>query len=72
MNSIRNQIEGTIVKVTSDRVMTEVILKSAVGEIVAVITTPSAREMKLKRGKGVTAIFKATNVSLKDCDCSGH
>jgi len=28
--------------------------------------------MKLKRGKVVMAIVKATNVSLKDCDCGQH
>jgi molybdopterin-binding protein len=72
MNSIRNQIEGTITKVTSDKVMTEVILNTTAGEIVAVITTTSVRAMKLKRGKVVSAVFKATNVSLKDCECGGH
>lgn len=72
MNSIRNQIEGKVTKVTSDKVMTEVMLETAVGTVVAVITTASARVMKLRRGKTVTAIFKATNVSLKDCECGGH
>jgi molybdopterin-binding protein len=72
MNSIRNEIEGTIKKVTSDKVMSEIILKTAAGEVVAVITTGSAKAMKLKKGMTVSAVFKATNVSLKNCDCGGH
>ncbi|MHB1309589.1 MAG: TOBE domain-containing protein [Limisphaerales bacterium] len=71
-NSIRNQIEGTVRKLVSDRVMTEVILDSAAGALVAVITTASAKELKLKRGRTVTALIKATNISLKDCNCGTH
>ena len=72
MNSIRNQVEGKIKKVTSDKVMSEIILDTPAGEVISAITTQSAKAMKLKKGKGVTAVFKATNVSLKDCECGRH
>ena len=42
------------------------------GGLVSVITTASVKSMKLKRGKVVTALVKATNLSLKDCDCGQH
>jgi molybdopterin-binding protein len=71
-SSIRNQIQGTITRITSDKVMSEVILDTASGELVSVITTASVKNMKLKRGKVVMALVKATNLSLKDCDCGQH
>jgi molybdopterin-binding protein len=73
-NSIRNQIQGTIIRISSDKVMSEVILDTPAGEIVSVITTASIKRLKLKKGQHVTALIKATNVSLKDCDCNcdGH
>ena len=71
-NSIRNQIQGTIIRISSDKVMSEVILDTPAGEIVSVITTASVKSLKLKKGKIITALIKATNVSLKDCDCKGH
>ena len=52
--------------------MSEVILDTLAGELVSVITTASVKNLKLKRGKVVMALVKATNVSLKDCDCGQH
>jgi molybdopterin-binding protein len=53
--SIRNEIAGTVKEITSDQVLSEVILETAVGEIAAVITTCSVRGMELKVGDHVTA-----------------
>jgi molybdate transport system regulatory protein len=63
--SIRNTIEGTIRKIVSDKVMSEVVIETAVGEIAAVVTTQSVKDMKLKRGAKVSAIIKATNVAIR-------
>lgn len=63
--SIRNEISGIVKEITSDQVLSEVILETAVGEIAAVITTRSVRGMELKVGDHVTALIKATNVSLR-------
>lgn len=65
MNSIRNEITGTIRRITSDKVMSEVILDTPAGQIAAVITTSSVKRLKLKKGTPASALFKATNVSLK-------
>jgi molybdopterin-binding protein len=72
MHSIRNAIEGKIKKIISDKVMSEIILDTPVGEVVSVITTGSAKALKLRRGSLVVAQFKATNVSLSNCDCGKH
>ena len=63
--SIRNRIPGTIREITSDPVMTEVVLDTAIGPVAAVITTRSANELGLKIGDSVHALVKATNVSVE-------
>ena len=63
--SIRNEIQGTVKEIVSDKVLSEVILETAVGEIAAAITTRSVQEMGLKVGDRVAALVKATNVSVR-------
>ena len=63
--SARNTIEGTIKKVTQGPVSAEVVLSVASGiEIVAVISTPSAKALKLKKGKKAYAVIKASSVMV--------
>jgi molybdopterin-binding protein len=63
--SIRNRIPGKILEITSDKVLTEVILDTAIGQVAAVITTRSVNELGLKVGDSVFALVKATNVSVE-------
>ena len=62
--SIRNQLPGTIKSIVSDKVLSEVIVETSIGEVASVITTRSVEEMKLKAGDEVFILVKATNVSL--------
>ena len=63
--SIRNQLPGTIKSIVFDKVLSEVIVETSIGEVASVITTRSVQEMKLKVGDKVFALVKATNVSLR-------
>ncbi|MGH8164249.1 MAG: TOBE domain-containing protein [Rhodanobacteraceae bacterium] len=63
--SIRNQIPGTVKRMISDKAVSEIILETAIGEVAAIITTRSARELELEPGDEVFALIKATNVSLR-------
>jgi molybdopterin-binding protein len=63
--SIRNRIPGTVREITSEPVLSEVIIDTAIGPIAAVITTRSVRELQLKTGDSVSALIKATNVSIE-------
>jgi molybdopterin-binding protein len=63
--SIRNQLPGTIKSIVSDKVLSEVIVETSIGEVASVITTRSVEEMKLKAGDEVYVLVKATNVSLR-------
>lgn len=62
--STRNQLPGTITSIVSDKILSEVIVETKIGEVASVITTRSVEEMKLKIGDQVFVLIKATNVSL--------
>jgi molybdopterin-binding protein len=63
--SARNTFSGTIKKVVQGPVSTEVTLRVAKGvEIVSVITTHSAKRLKLKKGRRAYALIKADSVLL--------
>jgi molybdopterin-binding protein len=63
--SIRNEIAGTVKEIISDKVLSEIIIETAVGEVAAIITTRSVNDMALKVGDKVAALVKATNVSIR-------
>jgi molybdopterin-binding protein len=61
--SARNVFPGTIKKVVRGPVSTEVTIRIAKGiEMVSVITTHSARRLKLKKGDSAVALVKADSV----------
>jgi len=63
--SIRNQLPGTVKSIVSDKVISEVIVETSIGDIASLITTRSVEEMKIMPGDKVFAVVKATNVSLR-------
>ncbi len=63
--SIRNEVPGTVKSIVSDKVLSEVLIETAVGEMASIITTRSVEEMGLKAGDKVAALVKATNVSVR-------
>ena len=64
-SSIRNRLPGTIEKIVSDKVVSEIVVRTAAGEVTSVITTGSVQRMNLKEGDQVFAIIKATEVSVE-------
>ena len=63
--SIRNRLAGTIEKIVSDKVVSEVLIRTAAGDVTSIITTGSVERMNLKEGDNVFAIIKATEVSIE-------
>jgi molybdopterin-binding protein len=64
-SSIRNRLPGTIETIVSDKVVSEIVIRTAAGEVTSVITTSSVQRMNLKKGDQVFAIIKATEVSVE-------
>jgi molybdopterin-binding protein len=61
--STRNAFDGTITKLIRGPVSTEVTIRVAEGvEIVSVITTNSAKRLKLRKGQRAHALIKADHV----------
>jgi molybdopterin-binding protein len=58
-------LPGTIEKIVSDKVVSEIVIRTAAGEVTSVITTSSVQRMNLKEGDQVFAIIKATEVSVE-------
>ena len=63
--SARNVLRGKVKKVTHGAVNSEVVIQLPGDmEIASIVTKASADRLKLKEGKDVVAIIKATNVML--------
>ena len=63
--SIRNRLPGTIEKIVSDQVVSEVVIRTTAGTVTSIITTGSVTRMNLKEGDTVFARIKATDVSVE-------
>jgi molybdopterin-binding protein len=63
--SIRNRLPGTIEKIVSDKVVSELVIQTAAGDVTSIITTGSVQRMNLKERDKVFAIIKATEVSVE-------
>ena len=63
--SIRNRLPGTIEKIVSDKVVSEVVIRTAAEIVTSIITTGSVERMNLKEGDTVFAVMKATSVSVE-------
>src|SRR6476619_4167020 len=64
-SSIRNRLPGIIERIVSDKVVSEIVIRTAAGEVTSVITTGSVQRMNLKEVDQVFAIIKATEVSVE-------
>jgi len=62
--SARNQLPGTVEKITRGTVMAEVIVRVGEHQIAAAITRASVDQLGLKEGDQVMAIIKATEVMI--------
>ena len=61
--SARNQFPGTVRSVRHGAVMCEVVIAVGGGlEIVSLISTSSAKRLRLKKGSKAVAVIKATEV----------
>lgn len=60
--SARNQFPGIVRSVRHGAVMSEVVIDIGGIEIVSLISTSSAKRLRLKKGKKAVAVIKATEV----------
>lgn len=64
----RNQLPGKVVSVRVEGLMAEVVVAVGENEMMAIITADAARELRLKKGDGVAALVKSTDVMIERLD----
>jgi molybdopterin-binding protein len=62
--SARNQLRGTVVALSIEGVMAEVRVRIGNQELVSVITSGSARRLRLAEGDEVVAVIKSTEIMI--------
>lgn len=63
--SARNQLKGTIKRITPGAVNSEIVIELPGGiEIVSIITVSSAESLNLRVGQEAYAVIKASNVMI--------
>jgi molybdate transport system regulatory protein len=63
--SIRNRLPGIIEKIVSEKVVSEVVIRTKAGDVTSIITTGSVKRMNLKEGDAVFAVIMAAEVSIE-------
>ena len=66
--SARNQFQGIVKSIRHGAVMTEVVVDVGGLEIVSLISTSSAKRLRLRKGKPAVAVIKATEVIISTDD----
>ncbi|HKY93460.1 MAG TPA: TOBE domain-containing protein [Nevskiaceae bacterium] len=64
----KNQLQGQIIRIIDGPVVSEVEVQTGAGIVSAVVTSSSIRNLNLKVGREVVALFKATEVMLATRD----
>ena len=62
--SSRNLLEGLVLEVVSDKVMSQVVMECGPYRVVSLISTEAVNDLELKPGVIAKAQIKATNVSI--------
>jgi len=62
--SARNQLRGTVTEIRAEGVMAEVVIRIGEQDLVAIITSSSAKRLGLARGDEVLAVIKSTEVMV--------
>jgi molybdopterin-binding protein len=61
----RNKVPAVVTRVVTDKLMAQIELEGPGGIcLVAIITKDAAKELRLKKGKRVTALIKATEMMV--------
>ncbi|WP_457616698.1 TOBE domain-containing protein [Lutibacter sp.] len=64
--SMQNKIEGTIKSINCGDLLCKITLKTAVGDIVSIITSNAVKQLGLEKNTLVTAMIKTNEIMLSE------
>ncbi|WP_416443039.1 molybdopterin-binding protein [Leeuwenhoekiella sp. A16] len=64
--SLQNKITGTVINIEKGKLLSQIVINSAVGTITSVITSGAVEQLKIEIGKEVTAMIKTNEILLSE------
>ena len=64
--SLQNKITGTVISIEKGKLLSQIVINSAVGTITSVITSGAVEQLKIEIGKEVTAMIKTNEILLSE------
>ncbi|MBN2614254.1 MAG: TOBE domain-containing protein [Bacteroidales bacterium] len=62
--SLQNRLQGKIIEIESGDLLAKIVLDTAAGKVVSVITSQAVKKLGLKEGLEVTALIKTNEIML--------
>ena len=62
--SLQNRLRGKIIEIESGDLLAKIVLDTAAGKVVSVITSQAVKKLGLKEGLEVTALIKTNEIML--------
>jgi molybdate transport system regulatory protein len=62
--SLRNKLYGEVVSIESDKLLSKIVVKTSVGNIISIITSNAVEQLQIKMGSMVTAMVKTNELML--------
>ena len=64
--SLQNKITGTVINIEKGKLLSQIVINSAVGTITSVITSGAVEQLNIEIGKEVTAMIKTNEILLSE------
>ena len=64
--SLQNKITGTVINIEKGKLLSQIVINSAVGTITSVITSGAVEQLNIEIGNEVTAMIKTNEILLSE------
>ena len=64
--SLQNKITGTVISIEKGKLLSQIVINSAVGTITSVITSGAVEQLNIEIGNEVTAMIKTNEILLSE------
>ena len=64
--SLQNKMQGEIIKIDSDKLLSKIVMSTPVGNITSIITTNAVKQLDLYPGKNIVAMVKTNEIMLSE------